>query len=171
MLEAMPWKENRALDLRVQLMQDYRDGHSISALAEIYEVSRKTIYKWLGRHEEGGVAGLADRRRTPQHSPSKLSGEIIAQIVAARQRWKWGPRKLRVKLAAAHPEIDWPAQSTMGEVFKPAGLTHPLVTPTSRKFSTKPPEHSRKPKRAMPAPMLPLAALIIILSFMKWHRA
>jgi transposase InsO family protein len=121
----MPWKENRTLDLRVQLIRDYGDGHSISALAEIYEVSRKTIYKWLGRHEEAGVAGLADRRRTPQHSPGKLSEEIIAQIVAARQRWKWGPRKLRVKLAAAHPEIDWPAPSTIGEVLKRAGLTHP----------------------------------------------
>jgi transposase InsO family protein len=31
---------------------------------------------------------------------------------------------LRVKLAAAHPEIVWPAESTMGEVLKRAGLTH-----------------------------------------------
>lgn len=101
------------------------------------------------------MAGLADRRRTPQHSPGKLSEEIIAQIVAARQRRNRGPRKLRVKLADAHPEIDWPAQSTMGEVLKRAGLTHPQVTPTSRKFSTQPPEHSRKPKRATPGPMPP----------------
>jgi putative transposase len=81
----MPWKETKAMDLRVQLIQDYKDGHSISSLAEIYDVSRKTIYKWLARQEEAGVAGLADRSRAPHHSPGKLSDEIIAHIVAARR--------------------------------------------------------------------------------------
>lgn len=112
------------MDQRVQVIHDYKEGGSISGLAEIYGVSRKTIYKWLKRHEAEGVAGLADRSRRPRHFPSRLSDEMIAHIVAARQRWKWGPRKLRVKLAAAHPHIAWPAESTIGEVLKRAGLTH-----------------------------------------------
>jgi putative transposase len=112
------------MDLRVQLIRDYDDGESIAALAKIYHVARKTIYKWLARHDAEGVAGLADRSRVPQHFPGKLSEETIAHIVAARERWKWGPRKLRVKLAAADPHIVWPAESTIGEVLKRAGLTH-----------------------------------------------
>lgn len=113
------------MDLRVQLIQDHQDGHSISELAEFYEVSRKTVYKWLERFEAEGAAGLADRSRTPLHCPSKVSEEITAQILAARQRWKWGPRKLRVKLAMAQPEVEWPAESTIGDVLQRAGLTHP----------------------------------------------
>jgi transposase InsO family protein len=120
----MPWKESKTMDLRVQLIQDYEEGESISALSEIYGVARKTIYKWLERHDAAGVAGLADRSRAPQHSPHKLSEDVIAEIIAARQRWNWGPRKLRVKLAAAQPKITWPAESTIGEVLKRAGLTH-----------------------------------------------
>src|SRR5436305_11551098 len=120
----MPWKESNTMDLRVRLVQDRQEGCSIASLAEIYEVSRKTIYKWLDRYEHGGIASLADRSRKPQHSPARLSDEVIAQILAARDRWRWGPRKLRVKLAAAHPEIAWPAESTIGEVLKRAGLTH-----------------------------------------------
>ncbi len=120
----MPWKESNTMDLRVQLIQDYEEGHSVSWLAEVYEVSRNTVYKWVERHESHGVAGLADRSRAPQHSPSKLSPEVVSRIIAARQRWKWGPRKLRVKLAQAHPLIVWPAESTIGEVLKGAGLTH-----------------------------------------------
>jgi transposase InsO family protein len=120
----MPWKENRAMDLRVQLIQDYEEGESIAALAGIYSVARKTIYKWLARHEAEGVMGLADRSRAPQHCPGKLSDEVIAHIIKARQRWSWGPRKLRVKLVAAHPHMNWPAESTIGEVLKRAGLTH-----------------------------------------------
>lgn len=120
----MPWKESNTMDLRVQLIRDYEEGHSISALAEIHQVSRKTIYKWLERHEETGIAGLADHSRAPLHSPAKLSGEIIAHIVAARHRWNWGPRKLRVKLTQEQPLVMWPAVSTMAEVLKHAGLTH-----------------------------------------------
>jgi transposase InsO family protein len=120
----MPWKESNTMDQRVQLIQDHQDGHSISELAQFYEVSRKTVYKWLERHHAEGAAGLADRSRTPLHCPSRVSEEITAQIIAARQRWKWGPRKLRVKLATAQPEVEWPAQSTIGDVLQRAGLTH-----------------------------------------------
>lgn len=120
----MPWKESNTMDLRVQLIQDHDEGQSISELADLYELSRKTVYKWLERHAAEGVAGLANRSRAPLHSPSRVSEEISAQIVAARQRWKWGPRKLRVKLAAAQPELVWPAESTIGDVLQRAGLTH-----------------------------------------------
>ena len=112
------------MDLRVRLIQGYDEGESIAALAELYGVARKTVYKWLARHQAEGVAGLADRSRVPLHSPGKMSDEMVAHIVAARHRWKWGPRKLRVKLAAAHPKIAWPAHSTIGAVLKRAGLTH-----------------------------------------------
>src|SRR5271169_1441843 len=124
MLKAMPWKENRTMDQRVRLIQEYEEGESISALAEMYGVARKTIYKWLVRHAALGVAGLSDQSREPLHCPSRLSEETIEHIIAARHRWKWGPRKLRVKLTAAHPNIVWPAASTIGEVLKRAGLTH-----------------------------------------------
>jgi transposase InsO family protein len=112
------------MDLRVRLIQEYEEGESIAALAEMFGVARKTIYKWLFRHAAEGIAGLADHSREPHHCPSRLSEETIAQIIAARHRWKWGPRKLRIKLAAAHPDVTWPAASTIGEVLKRAGLTH-----------------------------------------------
>lgn len=43
----MPWKENRTLDQRARLIQEYQEGESITELAEMFNVSRRTIYKWL----------------------------------------------------------------------------------------------------------------------------
>jgi transposase InsO family protein len=95
---------------------------SISELAEIHDVSRKTIYKWLDRYEGSGLAGLKDVSRRPLHSPSQVSAEVEAAIVAARQRWKWGPGKLRVKLWEQDGGRQWPAVSTIASVLKAKGL-------------------------------------------------
>jgi putative transposase len=112
------------MDLRVRMIQEYSEGHSISALAEMYAVSRKTIYKWLERHDGEGVAGLADRHRAPHDSPNKVSAKMVDLIIAARHRWRWGPYKLRIKLVEQNPQLTVPAASTIGEVLKRAGLTH-----------------------------------------------
>jgi putative transposase len=137
----MPWNEDKPLDQRVQLIQEYNDGESIVALAEIYGVARKTIYKWIDRHEIEGSVGLSDRSRAPLNSPTRVGDDIVKLIIAARQRWHWGPRKLRVKLAAAHPEIIWPVESTIGGVLKRAGLTHqskrrPRTPPYAKPFGS-----------------------------------
>jgi putative transposase len=118
----MPWKENRVQDQRVLLIQQHLEGASISELSEGYEVSRKTIYKWLERYSQQGVGGLSDQSRRPLHSPNQVSAEVEAAIVAARLRWKWGPRKLRVKLCESDPKREWPSVSTMAAVLRSKGL-------------------------------------------------
>lgn len=115
------------MDLRVELIREYEAGESIAALAEIYQVSRKTIYKWLKRFESSGTAGLADLSRAPHERPQQVSEEMVKAIIEARHRWKWGPRKLRLKLMEQQPALAWPAASTMGEILKRAGLSHRRV--------------------------------------------
>jgi putative transposase len=118
----MPWQEIRVEEQRVLMVQDHEAGMSISELAEIYGVSRKTVYKWLGRHDEGGLAGLNDISRRPHHSPNQLTTEMEAAIVAARRRWHWGPGKLRVKLCQQDSQTQWPAVSTIAAVLRAKGL-------------------------------------------------
>jgi putative transposase len=118
----MPWQEIRVEEQRLLVVQDRREGMSIMELATINGVSRKTIYKWLERYEKKGVKGLSDLSRRPQHSPSQVSAEVEAAIVAARLRWKWGPGKLRVKLCEQDSTQQWPAVSTIAAVLKSKGL-------------------------------------------------
>ena len=47
--------------------------HSITELSRIFEISRKTAYKWLERFEHSGRAGLGDGSRAPHHSPQALA--------------------------------------------------------------------------------------------------
>jgi transposase InsO family protein len=118
----MPWQEIRVEEQRALMVQDHEEGMSISELSEIYGVSRKTVYKWLERHGEQGMAGLNDVSRRPHHSPNQVTAEMEAAIVAARHRWRWGPGKLRVKLCQQDSEVQWPAVSTIAAVLKAKGL-------------------------------------------------
>ncbi len=115
------------MDLRVELIREYEAGESIAALAEVYQVSRKTIYKWLKRYESAGTAGLADLSRAPHERPRNVCEENARAIIEARHQWRWGPRKLRLKLQEQHPDIDWPAASTFGDILRRAGISHRRV--------------------------------------------
>jgi transposase len=118
----MPWKEIRVQEQRLLVVREHLEGASIAELSEIYAVSRKTIYKWLERYEQRGPGGLGDQSRRPLHSPSQVSAEVEQAIVAARQRWRWGPGKLRVKLRESDPARQWPAVSTIAAVLRDQGL-------------------------------------------------
>ena len=61
---------------------------------------------------------MKDLSRRPHESPKQVSEEVVAAMVAARLRWKWGPRKLLVKLRQQDSERQWAAVSTIAAVLK-----------------------------------------------------
>jgi putative transposase len=137
----MPWQETSPMDQRERFIQDERLAlYSMTELCARYGISRKTGYKWLDRFEEEGRAGLGDRSRAPHHCPHRIPRQIGALLVAARRAHpSWGPRKLLDWLTPRHPELEWPAISTAGDLLARRGLvkkrrrrrhhTHPGVVP------------------------------------------
>ena len=57
----------------------------VAEVAQALGISVRTVYKWLRRYRLEGLAGLHDRSSRPQHSPRRLSADLIAQIAIARQ--------------------------------------------------------------------------------------
>src|ERR1043165_1325330 len=76
------------------IVERLRSGRSASVVAEELGVSRATVYKWRGRFESEGEAGLADRSCRPRRSPTRLSAEAEAAIVGLRRTEKLGPDRL-----------------------------------------------------------------------------
>ena len=106
------------------MLRDYQSGdYTISDLALIYAVSRKTIYKWIERYNQEGWDGLTERSRAPIHSPSAVTKEIEAAILHFKGRYpRWGAPKIHRKIR----EMDGaPCVSTVSNVLKRAGLTQP----------------------------------------------
>ena len=121
----MAWKETCVMDERVKLINDYLSGdYAISDLALAHGVSRKTVYKWIGRQATGGWAALADASRAPRSHPNAVAVEIAQAILELKARRPlWGAPKLRHKLLEKFgPEL-CPVESTVSELLRRHGLS------------------------------------------------
>jgi len=122
----MPWKETRVMDQKIQMIGDWlSEEYSVSELSRIYGVSRKTLYKWIGRYGMDPDGGLKDQSRVPLTMPRATSPELVAEILACRSSHeRWGARKLLAWLGDRQPEKKWPAASTTSEILKRHGMMH-----------------------------------------------
>ena len=115
----MPWLETSPMHERLRFIEDHRgDQYDMTELCARHGVSRKTGYKWLDRFEAEGKRGLVDRSRAPHHCPHKISRHVASLLCAARRAHPyWGPEKLMAWLAPRHPELAWPAPSTVSDLL------------------------------------------------------
>ncbi len=70
---------------RAQVVLAALEGQQVEDIAAQLRLSRNTVYLWLHRFEERGVAGLEDRSRTgrPRTYPGEQVGEIVAAALTA----------------------------------------------------------------------------------------
>lgn len=123
----MPWKETNVSNLRTQFIGLYKTGdHPISDLCRSFGISRKTGHKLINEFNENGAAALFDKSSAPHNHPNATPTEIEDLIKECRSKHpKWGPKKLKARLAKQFPETNWPAVSTIGEILRRNGLTIP----------------------------------------------
>ena len=143
--------ETNVVDERCQFVRDFASGHwSMSELCERYEVSRPTGYKWLARHRAEGDAGLLDRR-APAHCPHRTGGDVEARILAARQDYGWGAKKLLQVLTKRYPAEPWPARSTVNAILERHGRLHKNRRRRTWTHPGAAPLHTTRPNQVWPA--------------------
>lgn len=123
----MPWKETCPMDQRLSLIADWlRDEWTVTALAQRYGVTPKTVYKWVDRYTADPTHGLLERSRAPHQHGRALDAAVRAAVLTLRrQHPTWGPKKLRAVLQRRQPGQAWPAASTLGELLRREGLSQP----------------------------------------------
>jgi transposase InsO family protein len=112
------------MDQRIQLLSDWlKEEYTVTELSQIYNISRKTIYKWIERYQDQGPQGLAELSRAPFNHPNATGPEIVNQLIDTKLQHKtWGPKKIVARLEKLYPDCPWPAPSTAGKILKKEGL-------------------------------------------------
>ena len=120
----MPWKRTDIMTERIKMLTDHLSGdYTATALARKYAVSRKCVYKWVGRYEADGWSGLEDESRAPHQQACAIDAEVETTILELKARWPdWGAPKLRRKLEQKIGTEICPAESTVSAVLKRHGL-------------------------------------------------
>src|SRR5271166_4921027 len=120
----MAWRTMDVREQRVRfVVAAHRREKAMAELCREFGISRPVGYEWLRRYEAGGVEGIAERSRRPQHSPGRKQEAIEQQVIALRRRYPdWGARKLRVLLQEQGVEL---ARNTIHRIL----LRHQLVRP------------------------------------------
>jgi transposase InsO family protein len=118
----MPWNATCVMSLRVEFVTLAGvEGANMSELCSRFGISRKTGYKWLGRHGAGGRAGLADGSRRPHDSPRRTVAAMEERVLRLREKHPaWGGRKLR-RVLTDEGATDVPAASTITEILRRHG--------------------------------------------------
>jgi putative transposase len=120
----MPWSQTSPMDQRTQFIADYlREVQSVTELCDVYGISRKTAYKWIDRYLRQGPAGLEERTRRPNTSPSRTPDEIQHALLEARRRHpSWGAKKLLTLIHNRQPRWELPHRSTVCEILYRNGM-------------------------------------------------
>jgi transposase InsO family protein len=89
----MPWSTPLVSELRTAFVHAVRTAkRPVVVACRDFHISRKTAYKWLARFDT--QQPLADRSRKPAHSPARTSAALEAAVLAVRDQYGWGPRKI-----------------------------------------------------------------------------
>lgn len=120
----MPWKETDVGSERIRfVVEALREEETMRALCRRYGISRKTGYKWLRRFEQVGSLGeLQEHSRRPRRSPRQTDSKVEDRVVALRQQYGWGSRKLRCLLEREGVRL---GRATIDRILARRGLIGP----------------------------------------------
>jgi transposase InsO family protein len=132
----MPWLETDVRDQRIRfVVAASSPTANVKATCAAFGISRKTGYKWLGRHAAArSVSELADQSRRPHESPTRTSEAMTRRVVALRQAYGWAGEKLVPLLAAEGLAV---SARTIDRIIAREGLTRADVAPAAalRRFT------------------------------------
>ena len=120
----MPWRETDAMRERIEfVVMAGRGEESVSQVCREFGISRKTGHKWLRRYQASGtLCGLDELSRRPHHSPGQTSEAVEARVVALRQAYGWGGRKLQNLLRKEGISV---GAATVDRIIRRRGLGGP----------------------------------------------
>lgn len=81
---------------RRQMVKMVRAGVPIKVVAELFGVSRQTVWKWCGRAKHRGYESFKDKPRRPKKS--KITKEVEFSIVELRTKFGWGTARIKQAL-------------------------------------------------------------------------
>jgi transposase InsO family protein len=103
------------------------DGRTVGEVASQWEVSRRTLHRWLARYEGGGLEGLDDGSHRPAHCPHQMPAAVEVLVLEMRRAHPyWGARRIAFELTRKGMQPA-PSESAVYRCLVRAGIIDPLT--------------------------------------------
>jgi transposase InsO family protein len=117
----MPWARTDVDEQRVKFVVRAVTGKEcMAALCREFGISRPTGYRWRQRFRRvGSIHAVQEQSRRPQRSPARTQLVSEERVVALRQQYGWGAKKIRILLQEEDTVL---TVTTINRILKRRGL-------------------------------------------------
>jgi transposase InsO family protein len=125
----MTWLSTDDKSEKMKFIGDWlKNEFTMTDLCKRYGISRKTGYNLIERYNAEGEGCINERNRAHFSHPYATPKHIVKKLLELKSRYpKWGPAKIRDFLLLNGPGKDWPASSTIGNIYERHGLVKARV--------------------------------------------
>ena len=111
-------------EIRSLIIKAYRKGYCIKDIADMFDVHRWTVWKWVKRTRHPGRKNLKDQSRKPHRRHRKITPLVEEAILLLRDRFNWGTQRIKINLLSPPPYIQYFLETVLGNPWRPIDLSH-----------------------------------------------
>ena len=101
-------------EIRELIVKARRNGKKVKDIAEMFDVSRKTVWKWTKRVHHPGKTNFRDHSRKPHRIHRKITPNVEDAILILRDSFNWGTQRIKVTLLSPPPYIRYLLETVIG---------------------------------------------------------
>lgn len=110
-------------EIRSLIIKAYRHGHQVKDIADMLDVHRWTVWKWVKRTHHPGRKNLRDRSKKPHIRHRKITPLIEEAILLLRDRFSWGTYRIKINLLSPPQYIRYFLETALGYSWRPIDLS------------------------------------------------
>lgn len=114
-------------EIRELIVKARRKGKKVKDIAEMFDVSRKTVWKWHKRISKKGWPDYRDRSRKPYRIHRKITPNVEEAILILRESFNWGTERIMVALLSPPPYIQYLLETVLGEEWRKIKLSRQSI--------------------------------------------
>jgi transposase InsO family protein len=105
-------------EIRELIVKARRNGKRVKDIAEMFDVNRKTVWKWCKRTMRVGRPVYRDRSKKPYRVYRKITPTVEEAILLLRDNFQWGTQRIMIALLSPPPYIRYFLETATGKEWK-----------------------------------------------------
>jgi len=110
-------------EIRSLIIKAYRHGHQVKDIADMFDVHRWTVWKWVKRTRHPGRKNLIDHSKKPHIRHRKITPMIEDAILLLRDHFNWGTYRIKINLLSPPQYIRYFLETALGYSWRPIDLS------------------------------------------------